>query len=157
MVVLGVDPGSLRTGYGLVRCGKGSIVHLAHGTIVLDKQKSVSERLADLAADLNTIIAKYQPSASAVEDVFLFKNPRSALILGQARGAVLAMLGMHGIKTETMSATKVKSLVTGRGQAQKFQVAEILALQLGIVAPSSKDASDALAVALAYALQLRRL
>lgn len=124
---------------------------MAHGTIVLDKQKNVAQRLADLAADLSTIVKKYRPTHAAVEDVFLFKNPRSALVLGQARGAVLAVLGMHGIEIEALSATKVKSLVTGRGKAQKFQVAEIVAMELGIELPTSKDSSDALAVALAHA------
>jgi crossover junction endodeoxyribonuclease RuvC len=124
---------------------------MTHGTIVLDAKKSVAERLADLGRDMALIVEKYRPNRAAVEDIFLFKNPRSALILGQARGAVLAVLGIHGIAIDTLSPTKVKSLTAGRGKAQKFQVARIVALQLGILPPKSADASDALAVALACA------
>jgi crossover junction endodeoxyribonuclease RuvC len=151
-IILGVDPGSLRTGFGVVAYNSDRVVHVAHGTIVLDKKKNVSERLSDLARDMTTLIEKYSPHHATVEDVFLFKNPRSALILGHARGAVIAMLGMHKIPTTTLSATKIKSLIVGRGQAQKFQVAEMVALRLGIVVPTSKDASDALAAAVAGAL-----
>jgi crossover junction endodeoxyribonuclease RuvC len=150
-IILGIDPGSLRTGFGLVVNRAGRIDHLSHGTILLDQRKSIPERLADLAADMAVLIDKYRPEHAAVEDVFLFKNPRSALVLGQARGAVLAALGMSKIPIETMSPTRVKSLIAGRGKAKKFQVAELVALELGINPPTSADASDALAIALACA------
>ncbi len=150
-VIIGVDPGSLRTGFGIVRSGVHGFAHVAHGTIVLDKKKSISDRLADLAHDLTTLVEKYQPTHAAVEDVFLFRNPRSALVLGQARGAVIAILGLRGIPTTTLSPTKIKALIAGRGQAQKFQVAHMVSLELGIAIPTSPDASDALAIALARA------
>lgn len=150
-IVLGIDPGSLRTGFGVVRCETTSVVHIAHGTIVLDKKKSVAVRLADLAHDLITLVEKYRPSHAAVEDVFFFKNPRSALILGQARGAVLAVLGLHHVPIETLSPTTIKSLITGRGHADKWQMAEMVAYELGIDVPTSRDASDALSIALARA------
>lgn len=150
-VILGIDPGSLKTGFGLISCLDGRMTHVAHGTIVLDKRKTIAERLADLAVDIATIIEKYRPHRAAVEDVFLFKNPRSALVLGQARGAVLAILGTHGIAIDTLSPTRVKSLTVGRGTAKKFQVAQLVALELGISPPTSEDASDALAIALACA------
>lgn len=152
-VIIGIDPGSLRTGFGIVADHGDKIVHVAHGTIVLDKTMILSDRLADLAIDLATIIKKYQPDHAAVEDVFLFKNPRSALVLGQARGAAIAVFGMNKIKTTTFAPTKIKALVSGRGRAQKFQVAQMVALQLGIIMPTSKDAADALAIALACAYE----
>lgn len=150
-----MDPGSLRTGFGLIECIDGRVVHVAHGTIVLDGKKSITLRLKDLAMDLSTIIDKYRPTNAVVEDVFLFNNPRSALVLGQARGAILGVLGLSNIGVVSMAPTRVKSLVAGRGKAQKFQVAELVSLELNITTPESKDASDALALALAGAYLMR--
>ncbi len=152
-IILGIDPGSLKTGFGLIsQDSLGKISHLAHGTIVLDSKKKLSERIADLAQDLCVLLDKYQPDYAVVEDVFFCKNARSALILGQARGAALAVLGLRNIPVEALSPTEVKSLVAGRGRALKFQLAHIVALQLGIVVPKSEDASDALALAIARSI-----
>lgn len=148
---MGVDPGSLRTGFGVVAHDGERAIHVAHGTIVLDSKKDIAGRLADLARDLTTLLEKYQPSSAVVEDVFFFKNARSALVLGQARGAALAVLGLHSISITSYNPTTVKSLIAGRGHALKFQVAALVALELAIPIPSSKDASDALALALAGA------
>lgn len=152
-IILGIDPGSLRAGFGLIDCSKKPFSHIAHGTIILDAKLNISERLRDLAEDLVTVIDKYQPTRAVVEDVFLFNNPRSALILGQARGAALAILGIRGIPVKSLSATSIKSLVAGSGQAKKFQVAHMVSLALNIEIPKSKDSSDALAIALALAYQ----
>jgi len=187
-VILGIDPGSLRTGFGLItlkgcfkstdaknpreresgldtdqtREGKDSevghlkqpevtISHLSHGTIVLNKTKDSLERLQDLAVDLSLLIKKYRPTRAVIEDVFLYKNARSALILGQARGVALAVFGLHKIPISSLATTKVKLLIAGQGQAQKFQVANWVALRLNIAPILSADASDALALALAEA------
>lgn len=149
-IILGIDPGSLKTGFGLINYCRGRFVHVAHGTIVLNGKKNITERLKDLAHDLETILTKYKPTQAAIEDVFLFNNPRAALVLGQARGAALAMLGMHGVTVSSLSPTRVKSLVAGRGRADKFQIANLVALELNIAIPQSQDASDALALALAH-------
>lgn len=156
-IILGIDPGSLKTGFGLVRSHQGKLSHLAHGTIVLDNKKIIAERIRDLAHDLASIINKYQPTVAVIEDVFLFNNPRSALVLGQARGAALAILGTHNIYAHTLSPTRVKSLVAGRGRADKFQVAQLVALELNIALPSSSDASDALALAVAQGYVLGKI
>lgn len=148
-IIIGIDPGSLKTGFGVIECIGNKNIHITHGTILLDKNKPVSSRLKDLSIDLATVIDKYRPTGAAVEDVFIYKNPRSALILGQARGVALATLGLRGLEVASIPPTAVKSLVTGRGRANKFQVAEIIALELMIDVPKSKDASDALAIALA--------
>lgn len=153
---MGIDPGSLKTGFGLVQSRCGALSHVAHGTIVLDNKKIIAERIRDLSHDLSSIIKKYQPTVAVIEDVFLFNNPRSALVLGQARGAALAMLGLHNIYAHTLSPTRVKSLVAGRGRADKYQVAQLVALQLNIALPSSPDASDALALAVAQGYLLTK-
>lgn len=154
-LILGVDPGSLRTGFGLIECNAGRIRHVTHGTIISNQKEPISNRLRDIACDLTTILEKYRPTKAAVEDIFLFNNPRSALVLGQARGAVLAVLGLQGLSIETLSPTRVKSLICGRGKAQKFQVAQIVAIELGIPVPKSQDSSDALAIALALAHDIK--
>lgn len=150
-VILGIDPGSLKTGFGIVELCDRRIVHVTHGTIMLDKAKPIALRLGDLAHDLAALIQKYKPERAAVEDVFFSKNAHSSLILGQARGAVLAMLGLHNIKVEAISPTAIKSIVAGHGRAQKFQVARMVAIELNIAIPTHEDASDALAIALAEA------
>jgi crossover junction endodeoxyribonuclease RuvC len=150
-IILGIDPGSIRTGFGLVSCANGQLIHIAHGTILLDKKKPLAERLCDLAMDLATILNKYKPTIAAIEDVFVYKNPRSALILGQARGAALAVLGMHGLLITSFSPAQVKSLIFGHGRAKKFQVAHFVAISLNIELPKSPDAADALALAMAKA------
>jgi len=150
-LILGVDPGSIRTGFGLIRKFDGKISHVAHGTIVLDRRRALSERMRELATDLAQLVARYEPHHVVVEDVFYFKNARSALILGQARGVVLAVLGLHGLRAQTLTPTEAKSLVSGFGRAKKFQIAKLVAMELSIAMPASEDASDALALALAHA------
>lgn len=150
-VILGIDPGSLKTGFGIVEVYEQEIVHVTHGTIMLDKAKPIAARLGDLAHDMVALIQKYKPERAAVEDVFFAKNAHSSLILGQARGAVLAMLGLYGIGVQALAPSAIKLMVAGHGKAQKFQVARMVALELNIAIPSHEDASDALAIALAEA------
>jgi len=153
MLILGIDPGSLRCGFGIIKKeNSGQIFHVSHGTIMLDAKRAVNARLQDLAQDLNTLINKYKPTCAVVEDVFVYKNPRSALVLGQARGVCMAVLGLHNISLSSLAPTAVKSLVAGHGRAQKFQVAHMVALQLNIQVPKSPDASDALALAYAQSV-----
>lgn len=152
MLILGIDPGTLRCGFGLIEKGShNKLSHVSHGTIILDAHKSVNERLHDLTYDLSTLVEKYRPNCAVVEDVFVNKNARSALLLGQARGVVLAVLGLNKIPTFSMSPTAAKSIVAGSGRAQKLQIAHMVALQLNIETPKSQDASDALSLALAQA------
>lgn len=152
-IILGIDPGSLVTGFGLItKNNQGDISHLSHGTIILNKKEILSQRLASLALDLRVIIEKYRPTMAVVEDVFFSKNARSALVLGQARGCALGVFGLYSIPVFSLSPTKAKSVITGNGQAQKFQVAHMLALRLGIEVPTSQDASDGLALAMAAGL-----
>lgn len=151
-LILGIDPGSLKTGFAILeKKNDGRIIHVSHGTIVLDKKKPVAERLQDLACDLMQLLEKYQPQSAAVEDIFYCENARAALILGQARGAVLAILGLHKVSVQAFSPTAVKSMVIGYGRARKDQLAQMVSLELNIPIPKSPDASDALALALALA------
>jgi len=149
-IIIGIDPGSINTGFGIIKLNAdGSFFHISHGVISLKPKKILSERIKDLSHDLSFLLDKYKPNKAVVEDLFLFKNPRSAIILAQARGAVMAILGIHNIDVRSFTPTQVKSLISGRGRAQKFQVAQIISLELKISLPNKEDASDALSLALA--------
>jgi crossover junction endodeoxyribonuclease RuvC len=109
-------------------------------------------RLTDLAHRLNDVVTTYRPTCAAVEDVFVRNGPRSALILGQARGAALTTLGLRGLKVASFATSLVKQRVTGGGRADKEQVAAMVSALLGLPEHPFEDAADALAVALCAAL-----
>lgn len=157
MIIAGFDPGSLITGFGLVALEQdGTISHIAQGVIRLNPKDRLEDRLKSLAQDLSKILTNYSPKVAIVENVFSYKNLRSALVLAQARGAIIATLGLFDIPTHDLTPTAIKLIITGRGRAEKFQVAEMVALELKIKAPSSQDASDALAAAMALGLKLKK-
>jgi len=152
--VLGVDPGSRKAGYGLVDVDLSTraIVHVDNGAIFLDGDAELSTRLAHLAAELERVVRTFSPDLAAVEDVFVQKGARSALILGQARGAALVTLARAGLVVETHNTMQVKARVTGRGRATKEQVAEMVRATLRLPEVPFEDAADALAIAIASAV-----
>ena len=150
--VLGVDPGSRKTGWGVVDVDGSSIVHVDNGVLFLDDDQDLTVRLVDLAHRLNDVVTTYGPDRAAVEDVFVQKSARSALILGQARGAVLTTLGLRGLRVTSYPASLVKQRVTGGGRAEKLQVAAMVSALMGLKEHPFEDAADALAIAIAAAL-----
>ena len=150
--MLGIDPGSRKTGWGVVDVEGNSVVHVDNGVLFLDDSADLTIRLVDLAHRLNDVITTYRPDRAAVEDVFVQKGARSALILGQARGAALTTLGLRGLAVASYSTSMVKSRVTGGGRAEKVQVAAMVSILLGLKEHPFEDAADALAVAIAAAL-----
>jgi crossover junction endodeoxyribonuclease RuvC len=157
--VLGVDPGSLKTGWGIVDIDpshpRGAIDHVDNGVLFLDSDRDLTIRLVDLCHRLKDVVTRYQPHTAAVEDVFVHRGARSALVLGQARGATLATLGLCGLKVVSVPTSAVKLRVTGRGRADKGQVAEMVRVQLRLAEVPFEDAADALAVALAVCGELQ--
>ncbi len=151
MRILGVDPGSRKTGWGVVEVVGARVVHVDNGVLMLDDDRDLTIRLVDLAHRLNDIVTTYAPDRAAVEDVFVQKGARSALILGQARGAVLTTLGLRGLTVTPYSTSMVKQRVTGGGRADKLQVAAMVTALLGLPEHPFEDAADALAVALCAA------
>ena len=149
--VLGVDPGSHKTGWGVIDVERGRIVHVDNGVLFLDDDRDLAIRLVDLCRRLDDVVVRYAPERAAVEDVFVQKGARSALILGQARGAALATLGLRGLAVRSIPTSQVKLHVAGRGRADKGQVAEMVRVQLGLKEVPFEDAADALAVAIAAA------
>ena len=155
-ILMGIDPGSQKTGWGVVAlCPETrEITHVDNGVIMLDKGEPLVERLVDLSAELSRLVKKYQPHEAAVEDVFLAKSAKSALVLGQARGAVLASVGLCGVPLTSYSSTRVKSVVAGQGKADKAQVALWVCQHLKLPEVPFEDAADALAVGIAHAMNL---
>lgn len=154
MRILGIDPGSRKTGIGIIDYDSKS----KHVTCVLAQvlrfnlEQELPKRLAELAHQLQIILAQYQPMQAVLEDVFVGEHARSALILGQARGAVLAILGLAQIPVSSVAPRKIKQAITGHGQADKNQTAKMVQLLLKLDKKPAEDAADALALALSCVL-----
>jgi crossover junction endodeoxyribonuclease RuvC len=156
MRILGIDPGSSATGYGVVERSAGGIVHIAHGTIRTPNGRPLEERLAVLYRELSAAVDEYRPERAVVERVFVAANARSAIVLGQARGALLAVLGVAGVPVDEFTPREIKKAVTGSGAADKIQVQDMVTRLLSLAAAPPQDAADALAAALCRA-QMGRL
>jgi crossover junction endodeoxyribonuclease RuvC len=155
LIVLGLDPGSRCTGYGIVRERSGVIELLETGTIRPPQDFGLSERLGHIFRALTELIQRFGPGEAALEDVFVSKNTASALKLGQARGAALTACSVCGLSTSAYSPALVKKTLVGGGRAEKQQVAFMVGQILGRKPSWATDASDALAVAICH-LNLRR-
>jgi crossover junction endodeoxyribonuclease RuvC len=158
VLVLGLDPGSRHAGFGLVERVGGRVRSAGCGRISPDPKLPPAERLAALAAELELLIERERPDCAAVERVFHGVNSRSLIVLAEARGALLAVLGRHRLPVVELAPAAIKSAVAGSGRADKRQVARMVALQLGMTeAALPADATDALAAALCFALGASRL
>lgn len=153
--ILGIDPGSRITGYGVIEIDRGRLRFITCGTIVTDRKHPFAHRLNEIFDGLNEVIQVNQPAVAAVEDVFLAANPRSALKLGHARGAAVVAAMQNGLAVHDYSPRQVKQAVAGYGQAEKTQVQHMVRVLLGLSASPSADAADALAVAICHANQFR--
>lgn len=152
MLILGIDPGSGSTGYGVVESRGGRLRALAHGTIVPPPGLPFLERLPHIAAAVESLARAVAPDGAAVEDVFHARNSRVALQLGHVRGAALLPLLAARVPIYEYSPRLVKKAVTGSGAAEKEQVRHMVRLLLGLRDASLPlDASDALAVAICHA------
>ena len=156
MRILGIDPGSSATGYGIVERTGSKIVYVAHGTIRTSGAAPLEQRLAKIQSELRVAVGEHRPDRAVVERVFVSVNPSSALVLGQARGAILATLGGEGIPVDELAAREIKKAVTGAGAAGKSQVQAMVARLLSLSRAPAQDAADALAAAIARA-QMGRL
>ncbi len=150
-VILGIDPGSRKTGYGLVqKCGTKTR-YIASGVIRMSAELTLPERLKEIFSAVSQIIAEYQPDEMAVEQVFMAKSAGSALKLGQARGAAIVAGVSHELSVFEYEARKVKQSVVGSGAADKVQVQHMVKTLLLLPRAPQEDAADALAVALCHA------
>jgi crossover junction endodeoxyribonuclease RuvC len=149
MIVLGVDPGTHRTGFGVIRRDGPRLRGLDAGVIEANRDAPLEARLLTMHAGLVAVIARHAPDCMAVEDVFS-KHVRSALVLGQARGVVLLAGAQARLEVSSYSPALVKRSVAGRGQAPKEQLARIVAAMLGLRDIPAVDATDALAIAITH-------
>ncbi|NTW83934.1 MAG: crossover junction endodeoxyribonuclease RuvC [Chlorobiaceae bacterium] len=157
MVVLGVDPGSLNTGYGVISCDSGAFSMLSCGVIRLHSFRSHAERIGRIYGELEKVIDIFKPERAALETVFLCRNPQSALKLGQVRGAVIALAMNKGLGLHEYAPKEVKLAVTGKGAARKEQVSFMVSRMLGLhEEPRPYDISDALGLALCDLLRSGR-
>jgi crossover junction endodeoxyribonuclease RuvC len=152
--ILGLDPGLGTTGWGLIEADGNRLTHFANGQIQTDTSAPLPRRLSALADQLEALITDYAPAAAAVEEVFVNKNPKSTLKLGQARGVVLMCAARAGIEVGEYSPALVKKAVVGTGGADKAQVHAMVSRLLPGVKIAGADAADALAVAITHAHHL---
>ena len=150
MRVLGIDPGSRITGWGVVEEGRRAPRYVGSGTIALDPATSLADRLARLQAECRRLFSAWQPTAVVVERAFLAHNVQSAFRLGEARGAVLATVGGAGIRLHEYAPAAVKLAAVGYGRADKASIARGVGARLGIAEVLPADAADALALALCH-------
>ena len=150
--IVGIDPGSQRTGVGIIDvAADGRSAHVYHTAINLLAADDFASRLKRLFDALGEILAEYAPQEAAIERVFMAKNPDAALKLGQARGAAICALAQHGLAVSEYAAREVKQAVVGTGAGDKAQVQHMIGLLLQIPGRLQADAADALAIALAHA------
>lgn len=148
--VLGIDPGSVITGFGLIESDGARSFHLAHGHIRV-KGASFAEKLGHIHMELSEIIAQWQPQEAAIEQVFMSNNPMSALKLGQARGAAITAAITRHLSVSEYAPRLVKKVVTGSGAADKKQVQTMVRALLHIEEEVQADAADGLAIAICHA------
>lgn len=149
MVILGIDPGTARIGIGIIKKAKNNPEHIFHTCVETDKKLEISERLAIINKELKKIIKRFKPERAAVEELFFFKNVKTAISVGQARGVILLTIKQAEIPLFEFTPLQVKQSVVGYGKAEKRQVQKMVRAILAIKEiPKPDDAADALAVAL---------
>lgn len=149
MIILGIDPGSRTTGFGLIEIENREARYLTSGCISI-KSETVDLRLKEIFDGLSEVIDTFQPDSAAIEQIFMHKSPDSALKLGQARGVAIVALAVKQLEVAEYSARQIKQSVVGYGAADKLQVAHMVKTLLKINHALKTDAADALAVALCH-------
>jgi len=149
-VILGIDPGSRKTGFGLIRSERGESTYLSSGIIRLPVKEPLAPRLGVLFDANNQLCDEFQPDELAIEQVFIARGPDAALKLGQARGAAMVACVQRGLSVREYSARQIKQAVVGTGSATKEQVQHMVKTLLALAAVPKEDAADALAAALCH-------
>ena len=157
MLAMGIDPGTARTGYGLVKVCGGRLRAVNHGVIDTPPELSTSRRLTIIHQQLTALIADHHPAVVGLEEVFFGRNARSALTVGQARGVAILAAGTAGVAVMEWTPAQVKQAVTGYGKADKQQVKFMVQAILGLGQTElAADAADALATAICCLHHCRR-
>jgi crossover junction endodeoxyribonuclease RuvC len=151
MRILGVDPGTLATGWGVIDVAGRALTHVEHGVIRTRADQPLWARLETIHAALAEVIARLAPGALALEQCFVSKNVQSALKLGHTRGAIMIAATAGRLEIAEYTASQVKATVGGGGRASKEQMQEMVRMQLRLGQLAPEDASDALAAAMCHA------
>ncbi len=154
--ILGIDPSLRGTGYGVIRAEKNNLRVLAQGTIVCPKDWERSRCLAKISQTLRDVLREHQPDVCVVEGLFFAQNLKTAIIMGEARGAAMAVVAETGIEIYEIATRKVKQAIVGYGAAQKIAVAKMVQRMLNLAELPAPDAADALALALVHAQEKSR-
>lgn len=152
--IIGIDPGSRITGYGIISKKGSHIGFITCGTIRTDSKTAFNKRLLEIHEGLTEVITNYRPDTASVEDMFVSRNPNSALKLGHARGVAVLTALQAGLSVHDYPARFIKQMVTGYGNANKEQVRNMVRNLLELSALPSSDAADGLATAICHAYQM---
>jgi crossover junction endodeoxyribonuclease RuvC len=155
-IILGIDPSLRGTGYGVIRVEKSAPAALAHGTISCPKDWERSRCLAKISLALRDVLREHRPTVCVVEGLFFAQNLKTAIIMGEARGAAMAVIAEAGLDIYEIATRKVKLAIVGYGAAQKIAVAKMVQRMLNLAGLPAPDAADALALALAHAQENSR-
>lgn len=153
--VLGVDPGTAVTGWGVIERRAGAVAHLAHGAVTTNPRTTLGAKLAAIHAALADLCRTWSPDVVALEQNFVGRNVQSAFRIGEVRGIALLAAATAGVPIAEYPPATVKLAVTGTGRAEKAQVQRAIARELRVAEPMIADAADALAIALCHLLSSR--
>ncbi len=151
MLFLGIDPGLNRTGIGLVSSENNVVKYVAHKLVKTDSKADLVDRLKQIVEGVTEFVEIHKPEYAAIEDIFFSTNARSALLLGQTRGAIIAALVLKNVRVKEYTALQIKKAISGYGRADKEQVRKMVELHLNLISIDKKiplDITDALACAL---------
>ena len=148
-VVLGIDPGLAKTGYGIIKCDSNRYRYVAHGTIITPPDESRGSRLSTIYREIARVAAEFRPRYAGIESLYFAKNASSAMPVAEARGVMLLALHDSGIDAKEFPPQEIKQAISGTGRADKSQVQELVRVLLGLeVIPKPNHAADALATAI---------
>lgn len=150
MRIIGIDPGSKITGYGVIEIDKNKLHHIDCGGIHIPAKKPLEYRLHFLHEKMTELLEKFAPDQAGIEDVFFAKNAKSSLMLGHVRGVVLLTMAQFSVPSSAYPPREVKKAITGYGAASKEQVQYMVKSLLGLTEEAFEDASDALAIAICH-------
>ncbi len=152
MIILGIDPGTATTGYGVVEKKGSKVTHIGHGAILTPKEDAIEARLLAIYNETNVLLETYKPDSLAIEKLFFGNNVNTALLVGRSIGVILLAAVQRGLPCTEYRPVEVKMAVTGYGGAEKRQVQQMVKQLLSLPAiPKPDDAADALAIAICHA------
>ena len=150
MIVLGIDPALIHTGWGVVKFENNNLIYMNSGTIVVDSKLSIEKRLTTIFESVSDIIHKYKPDYLSIEETFVNSNPLTSLKLGEGRGASILAAGVNNIPVVEYSPNCIKKTITGVGKAEKQQVINMIKILLPNSNTKTSDEADALAIAICH-------